>query len=235
MLDDIDHHLQRLEISCHPLQSSEVSPSVHTDSKTALQLLQLQVSHLQTQLRIAVTRREDEDIAFQQAAQYAAAKGSANGVLHALFDQAGAGKTAVLKAYVDSGSIPTRDGLRHWRLDIRTVRNEAGSTLLHAAVGVSTARQMAKVKLVHLLVDSVGFDPNVRNVVVRALLERGADPIAQERSGLTALSLVHTLSRPPEEVVQILVDAESTAMQSTNLDLLCRQRFVLHPSRFRYL
>uniref|UniRef100_M4BMN6 Uncharacterized protein n=1 Tax=Hyaloperonospora arabidopsidis (strain Emoy2) TaxID=559515 RepID=M4BMN6_HYAAE len=165
MLDDIDHHLQRLEISCHPLQSSEVSPSVHTDSKTALQLLQLQVSHLQTQLRIAVTRREDEDIAFQQAAQYAAAKGSANGVLHALFDQAGAGKTAVLKAYVDSGSIPTRDGLRHWRLDIRTVRNEAGSTLLHAAVGVSTARQMAKVKLVHLLVDSVGFDPNVRNVV----------------------------------------------------------------------
>ncbi|KAI9895752.1 hypothetical protein PsorP6_005093 [Peronosclerospora sorghi] len=55
--------------------------------------------------------------------------------------------------------------------------------------------------------------------VVEALLERGADPIAQDRSGLTALSLVRTLSRPPEEVVQILVDAESSAIWSMTLVL----------------
>ncbi|CAI5736919.1 unnamed protein product [Hyaloperonospora brassicae] len=222
MEDDLQYHLQGLEISTG-------QSNAPTDSKTALMRLQLQVAHLQRQLQTAVKQREVDDMAFMQAAQYAGAKGSANGVLHALFDQASAGKTAVLKAYVDSGSIPTRDGLRHWRLDIRGIRNEAGATLLHAAVGVSTARQNAKVKLVHLLVDRVGFDPNVRNVfgqtplhvaamggypeVVRALLERGADPIAQDRSGLTALSLVHTLSRPPEEVVQILVDAESAAMR----------------------
>ena len=51
--------------------------------------------------------------------------------------------------------------------------------------------------------------------VVQALLDRGGNPIAQDRSGLTALSLVRTLSRPPEEVVQILVNAEGAAMRST--------------------
>ncbi|POM69719.1 hypothetical protein PHPALM_13966 [Phytophthora palmivora] len=230
MMDEAQHRLQHLEISCRQILSPTSSSSPPKDSTTLLsdpKVQQLQIAHLQAQLMAAVTRREDEDVAFRQAAQYATAKGMANGVLHALFDQASAGKTAVLKTYLDTGSIPTRDGLRHWKLDLRTIRNEAGATLLHVAVGVSTARQNLKVKLVHLLVDRVGFDPNVRDVfgqtplhvaamggyqeVVLALLERGADPVAQDRSGLTALSLVRTLSRPPEEVVQTLVDAEIAA------------------------
>ncbi|CAI5730993.1 unnamed protein product [Peronospora destructor] len=230
LMDEAQHHLQHLEISCNQLSSPVASHSAQTDPKPDLNLLQLQVAHLQTQLLAAVTRREDEDVAFRQAAQYATAKGSANGVLHALFDQASAGKTAVLTTFVETGSIPTRDGLRHWKLDLCTIRNEMGATLLHVAVGVSTAKQNVKVKLVHLLVDRVGFDPNVRNVfgqtplhvaamggyseVVQALLDRGGNPIAQDRSGLTPLSLVRTLSRPPEEVVQILVDAESATMRS---------------------
>ncbi|KAG3111591.1 hypothetical protein PI124_g9247 [Phytophthora idaei] len=233
MMDEAQHRLQHLEISCRQILSptGSASPQKVEPSLSDPKVLQLQVAHLRAQLLATVTCREDEDVAFRQAAQYATAKGSANGVLHALFDQASAGKTAVLKTYLDTGSIPTRDGLRHWKLDLRTIRNEAGATLLHVAVGVSTARQNVKVKLVHLLVDRVGFDPNVRDVfgqtplhvtamggyqeVVQALLERGADPVAQDRSGLTPLSLVRTLSRPPEEVVQTLVDAESAAMRST--------------------
>ncbi|RQM14458.1 hypothetical protein DD237_004315 [Peronospora effusa] len=232
LLNQAQHHLQHLTISCDQISTPSASSSAQTDPKTNLRALQLQVAHLQTQLLASVTRREDKDVTFRQAAQYATAKGSANGVLHALFDQASAGKTAILQTFVDTGSIPTRDGLRHWKLDLCTIRNEMGATLLHVAVGVSTARQKVKVKLVHLLVDSVGFDPNVRNVfgqtplhvaamggyaeVVQALLDRGGNPIAQDRSGLTALSLVRTLSRPPEEVVQILVDAESAAMRSSS-------------------
>ncbi|ETO80265.1 hypothetical protein F444_05155 [Phytophthora nicotianae P1976] len=234
MMDEAQHRLQHLEISCRqilsPTGSGFASPPKAEPSFSDPKVLQLQVAHLRAQLLAAVTRREDEDVAFRQAAQYATAKGSANGVLHALFDQASAGKTVVLKTYLDTGSIPTRDGLRHWKLDLRTIRNEAGATLLHVAVGVSTARQSVKVKLVHLLVDRVGFDPNVRDVfgqtplhvsamggyqeVVQALLERGADPLAQDRSGLTALSLIRTLSRPPEEAMQTLVDAERTALRS---------------------
>ncbi|KAF4320721.1 hypothetical protein BBO99_00005361 [Phytophthora kernoviae] len=223
MMDETQSRLQNLELSCRQI----LDPSdIESDSNDP-NLLQLQVRHLRAQLLAAVARREDEDLAFRQAAQYATAKGSANGVLHTLFDQASSGKTAVLKAYLDTGSIPTRDGLRHWKLDLRTLRNDAGATLLHVAVGVSTARQSIKVKLVHLLVDRVGFNPNVRDVfgqtplhvaamggyqeVVQALLERGSDPVAQDRSGLTALSLTRTLSRPPEGVVQTLVQAETVA------------------------
>ncbi|KAG6602934.1 Ankyrin repeat protein [Phytophthora cinnamomi] len=232
MMDEAQQRLQHLEISCRQILSPTASggapsPAAASDN---VKLLQLQVARLQTQLLAAVERREDEDVAFRQAAQYAAAKGVANGVLHSLFDQANLGKVAELRAYLDTGSIPTRDGLRHWRLDLRTLRNEAGATLLHVAVGVSMAREKVKVKLVHLLVDRVGFDANVRDVfgqtplhvaamggfqeVVQALLERGADPAARDRAGLTALSLVRTLSRPPEEVVQSLVEAENTAIRN---------------------
>ncbi|CAH0481818.1 unnamed protein product [Peronospora belbahrii] len=228
--EDIQHRLQDLKISCPEIQCLNDLNATPMDLKTNLKLLELQVTQLRTQLLAAVAHREDNDVAFRQAAEYATAKGSANGVLHALFDQASAGKTAVLTAYLDTGSIPTRDGLRHCKLDLRTIRNEVGATLLHVAVGVSTARQNVKVKLVHLLVDRVGFDPNVQNVfgqtplhvaamggypeVVQALLDRGVNPIAQDRAGFTALSLVRTLSRPPHEVVKLLVDAESAAMQS---------------------
>ncbi|EGZ17752.1 hypothetical protein PHYSODRAFT_314963 [Phytophthora sojae] len=233
MMDEAQQRLQHLEISCRqilsPTSSTNAIPTAAASSPD-VKLLQLQVAHLQTQLLATVERREDEDVAFRQAAQYAAAKGVSNGVLHSLFDQANLGKVSELRTYLDSGSIPTRDGLRHWRLDLRNVRNEAGATLLHVAVGVSMAREKVKVKLVHLLVDRVGFDPNVRDVfgqtplhvaamggfqeAVQALLERGADPAAQDRSGLTALSLVRTLSRPPEEVVQTLVEAENAAIRN---------------------
>lgn len=50
--------------------------------------------------------------------------------------------------------------------------------------------------------------------VVNALLERGADPLAHDRSGLTALSLVRTLSRPHGEIVQVLATAEAAASTS---------------------
>ncbi|KAL3667056.1 hypothetical protein V7S43_007998 [Phytophthora oleae] len=233
MMDEAQHRLQHLEISCRQILSPS-DPSIpqkpQSPTSSDPKVLQFQVKHLQAQLLATVTRREEDDVAFRQAAMYATAKGSANGVLHALFGQVSSGKTAELKTYLGTGSVPTRDGLRHWKLDLRTIRNEAGSSLLHVAVAVSTAREKVKVKLVHLLVDRVGFDPNVRDVfgqtplhiaamggfqqVIQALLERGANPIAQDRSGLTALSLVRTLSRPPEEVVRTLVDAESAAIRS---------------------
>uniref|UniRef100_H3GKE1 Uncharacterized protein n=1 Tax=Phytophthora ramorum TaxID=164328 RepID=H3GKE1_PHYRM len=168
MIDEAQHRLQHLEISCRQILSPAGSISAQQDPNASPpdpKVLQLQVAQLQTQLLAALDRREEEDVAFRQAAQYTTAKGSANGVLHALFDQASSGKVAVLTTYLDTGSIPTRDGLRHWKLDLRTIRNEAGATLLHVAVGVSTAREKVKVKLVHLLMDRVDFDPNVRDVV----------------------------------------------------------------------
>ncbi|KAK1946062.1 hypothetical protein P3T76_003110 [Phytophthora citrophthora] len=168
MMDEAQHRLQHLEISCRQILSpavSSVSQEPKSPTSSDPKVLQLQVEHLRAQLLAAVTRREEDDVAFRQAATYTTAKGSANGVLHALFGQVSSGKTAELKTYLDTGSVPTRDGLRHWKLDLRTIRNEAGASLLHVAVAVSTAREKVKVKLVHLLIDRVGFDPNVRDVV----------------------------------------------------------------------
>ncbi|GLE00422.1 hypothetical protein PINS_up009179 [Pythium insidiosum] len=162
--------------------------------------------------------------------EFAAAKGTANAVLHTLFDQASAGKHQVLESWLETGVIPTRDGLKHWRLDPTSIRNDAGASLLHVAVDASMARPTLKVQLVALLVDRMGFDVNVRDVfgrtplhvaamagsaeVVQALLERGADPARRNRAGLTALSVVRTLSRPPEDVVQLLATAESNALRA---------------------
>jgi hypothetical protein len=167
MMDEAQHRLQHLEISCRQILSPPSAPSPQRSQPDDPELLKLklQVTHLQTQLLAAVTRREEDDIAFRHAARFETAKGVANGVLHALFDQASLGKVAVLRDYLDSGSIPTRDGLRHWRLDLRSVRNEAGASLMHVAVGVSTARERVKVKLVQLLLDRAKFDPNVPDVV----------------------------------------------------------------------
>jgi hypothetical protein len=47
--------------------------------------------------------------------------------------------------------------------------------------------------------------------VVKRLLKNGSDPLRQDFSGLTALSLVRTLSSPNEEIVQILAKAEAEA------------------------
>ncbi|RLN74278.1 hypothetical protein BBJ28_00006228 [Nothophytophthora sp. Chile5] len=179
MLGEATWRLENMEISSRQLlgggggalnSNSEVagvSPSQSADSSSRRQveILQAQVAQLKTQLLSVVTRREDEDQIFKQAMQYAAAKSTANGVLHALFDQASAGKHAALAKWLDTGSIATRDGLRHWKLDLRTLRNEAGATLLHVAVDVSMALPKLKLQLVRLLVDRVGFDPNVRDAV----------------------------------------------------------------------
>ncbi|TMW62671.1 hypothetical protein Poli38472_005289 [Pythium oligandrum] len=204
-------HMQGLRLTESPLDTTE--------------LLRLQVEQLKTRLEELVHEREDDDVVFQRAMAYAAAKGTANAVLHTLFDQASAGKYQVLASWFETGVIPTRDGLKHWRLDLRDIRNELGATILHVAVDASMARQNLKVKLVELLVDRVGFDVNARDAfgrtplhvaamsghvdVTKALLARGADPTRRDRAGLTPLSVVRTLSRPPEDVVQVLVDAEN--------------------------
>lgn len=141
----------------------------HSTFETAvpspLELLQLQVAQLQTRLLESVRRREREDVMFRQAMEYASAKSTANAVLHTLFDQAKAGKHAVLAEWLATGVIPTRDGLKHWKVDLRALRNDDGATLLHAAVGRTMAREDLKVKLLGFLLDTVGFDPNVRDLV----------------------------------------------------------------------
>ncbi|RLN96594.1 hypothetical protein BBJ28_00000133 [Nothophytophthora sp. Chile5] len=178
MLGEATWRLESMEISSRQLLSgggdalnnnsdaAGVPPSLRADSssRNQLEILQAQVAQLKTQLLLTVSRREEENQIFRQAMQYAAAKSTANGVLHALFDQASAGKHAALAKWLDTGSIATRDGLRHWKLDLRTLRNEAGATLLHVAVDVSMALPKLKLQLVRLLVDRVGFDPNVRDV-----------------------------------------------------------------------
>jgi hypothetical protein len=49
--------------------------------------------------------------------------------------------------------------------------------------------------------------------IIKVLLSSGCNALAVDRSGLTALSLVRTLSRPREEVVQVLAVAESAAFR----------------------
>lgn len=172
-----------MEVAClEMLQRWSISDRSDADEGAAgsreVAILQAQVAQLQAQLLEAVTKREQEDLVFLQATRYATAKATANAVLHALFDQVSAGKHATLAAWLDTGVIATRDGLKHWRLDARELRNEAGTTLLHVAVDVSMARQPLKVKLVQLLVDQVGFDSNVRDVVRTAchsFLPHGSD------------------------------------------------------------
>lgn len=162
--------LDSLEISCGSLLSggrrsaASVAP-VLTPRRSQLELLQVQVEQLKAQLARAVGRREEEDQAFKQAARFATSKGSANAVFHAFFGLMTNCKVTDLVKWLDTGVIPTRDGLNHCRMDLRELRNESGATLLHAAVDVSMKPQAVKVKLVHLLINRVRFDPNVRDVV----------------------------------------------------------------------
>lgn len=176
MMAEAQLRLQNMEISCKQMLISEgngnVTPSAPAangsssqSSHSPVEILQLQVEQLKTRLLEAVSRREQEDHMFKQAMVYASAKSTANAVLHTLFDQAKAGKHSVLAEWLETGVIPTRDGLKHWRVDLRDIRNEEGSTLLHAAVGRTMAREEIKVKLTVFLLDTVGFDPNVRDLV----------------------------------------------------------------------
>ncbi|KAJ0409108.1 hypothetical protein P43SY_002242 [Pythium insidiosum] len=228
---DAKQRLETMELSCRELlRLSSASPLPPANAARELELLRLQVGELKARIEALVHAREDEDVAFQRAMDFAAAKGTANAVLHTLFDQASAGKHQVLESWLETGVIPTRDGLKHWRLDPTAIRNDAGATLLHVAVDASMARPALKAQLVALLVDRMGFDVNVTDVygrtplhvaamagsaeVVQALLERHADPARRNRAGLTALSVVRTLSRPPEDVVQLLATAESNALRA---------------------
>ncbi|DBA02336.1 TPA: hypothetical protein N0F65_006211 [Lagenidium giganteum] len=302
MVAEAKARLQNMEISCKELLRSSQTQLVHArgvalaghghghgDSAAhaivqqfdQLELLQVQVDALKQQMTTALLVQQEQDRIYHQAMTYATAKSTANAVLHGLFDQASAAKLSVLRTWWESGVIPTRDGLKHWKLDPTQIRNEGGASLLHVAVDVSMARQPAKVKLAQFLIDRLGFDPNIRDLVrecvwlvdscwlmemmmtmmtmsavwsnalthrghericrgrrsiwlkfaqldehstafvggcrclqvVECLLARGCDPLLADRSGLTALSLVRTLSRPPEDVVQCLATAESAALR----------------------
>lgn len=176
-LEEARARLQNMEISCKQMLNTAATASsdettaasAAAAAPSALELLQLQVAQLQTRLLESVRRREYEDVMFRQAMEYASAKSTANAVLHTLFDQAKAGKHAVLAEWLATGVIPTRDGLKHWKVDLRALRNEDGQTLLHAAVGRTMAREDLKVKLLGFLLDTVGFDANVRDLVRRRI------------------------------------------------------------------
>ncbi|KAF1331269.1 hypothetical protein FI667_g4388, partial [Globisporangium splendens] len=231
MMAEARARLQNMEISCKEMLSGGQyhpdgthSTGDDTAASTAItaasprqhnqmEILQLQVEQLKARLVEAVNRREQEDHMFKQAMIYASAKSTANAVLHTLFDQAQAGKHSVLKEWLETGVIPTRDGLKHWKVDLRDLRNEEGATLLHVAVGRTMALEKLKVKLTEFLLSKVGFDPNVRDLVVECLLNHGCDPTIPDRSGLTALSSVRTLSRPHEDVVKLLATAEAANEQ----------------------
>lgn len=177
VMDEVNARLSSMEISCQDViggggeamggaaAAAESSATILTPRRSQMELLQLQVAHLKAQLAAAVARKEEEDLVFKQAAAYATAKGSANAVLHALFDQVKGGKPSVLASWLDTGIIPTRDGFQHWKVDLRGLRDENGATLLHVAVDVSMKPEKVKLKLVHLLLDRVGFDPNVHDLV----------------------------------------------------------------------
>jgi hypothetical protein len=129
------------------------------------QALELQVQHLQQRLSQLLIQKEEQDEIHHQAMTYETAKGTANAVLHGLFDQAILAKVDVLRKWNERGVIPTRDGVRNWKLDARKIRNGKGATLLHVAVERSMASENAKVKVVDFLIGEMLFDPNVIDVV----------------------------------------------------------------------
>ena len=113
----------------------------------------------------ALAMIEEQDQICYQIMQFTTAKGVKNAIYHSLFNQVSAGKLTVLQKWFQSGVIPTRDGLKHWAFDARKLRNAMGSTLLHVACDVSMARGTSKLGMVEFLLNTVGFDVNVRDLV----------------------------------------------------------------------
>lgn len=187
-MDEVSARLASMEVSCLDVigggaaaaaaaESAGASgePAILTPRRSQLELLQLQVAQLRARLAAAVARREQEDAVFKAAAAYATAKSGANAALHALFDQVKGGKPSALAAWLDSGVVPTRDGFQYWRLDLRELRDETGATLLHVAADVSMKPEKVKLKIVRLLLDRAGFDPNARDLVrARSWTDRAA-------------------------------------------------------------
>ncbi|KAL0589569.1 hypothetical protein ABG067_002473 [Albugo candida] len=217
-MDELAQNVANLRIcaesSAHQKQDKPFGNSENDSLETTLY-----VSY-KSQVERALTIVEEQDQICYQIMQFTTAKGVKNAMYHSLFNQVSSGKLTVLQKWFQTGVLPTRDGLKHWFFDARNLRNTSGSTLLHVACDVSMTRACAKISVVKFLLDKVGFDVNVRDLLgrtplhvaglngykelVQCLLERGADAMLQDRSGLRPLALVNTLSRPHEEIVTVL-------------------------------
>ncbi|KDO20499.1 hypothetical protein SPRG_14257, partial [Saprolegnia parasitica CBS 223.65] len=165
--------------------------------------LELYASQLEQQLHDLLAARDAEQAICRASTECTFAKNSAGRVLTALFDHATGGKVDGLKTWWETGSIQTRSGPAHWRLDPNSLRDRRGFTLLHATVDRSLAKESAKVATLGFLVDRMGLDVNAVDLfgrtslhyaalagyadVVDALLQRQCDPQLRDKAGLTAL------------------------------------------------
>ncbi|OQR82900.1 hypothetical protein ACHHYP_15341 [Achlya hypogyna] len=197
------------------------------------------VAQLESLVLELVQAQEADSAICRASAECTFAKNTAGRVLTALFDHATGGKADGLKAWWKSGSIQTRNGPAHWRLDPRGLRDKRGFNLLHAAVDRSLAKENLKVATVEVLVDVLGLDPSGVDLfgrtalhyaalngyadVVDALLARGANPHARDKAGLTPLATLQQTTLAPnsplDRIVRSLVAFAEKPQVSDNLAL----------------
>ncbi|EQC29676.1 hypothetical protein SDRG_12678 [Saprolegnia diclina VS20] len=188
-------------------------------------VLERYASQLEQQLHDLLAARDAEQAMCRASAECTFAKNTAGRVLTALFDHATGGKVEGLTTWWETGSIQTRSGPAHWRLDPKSLRDKRGFTLLHATVERSLAKESAKAATVCFLVDTMGLDVNAVDLfgrtslhyaalagyadVVEALLRRQCDPRLRDKAGLTALGTLQltTLSAnaSSDAIVQALL------------------------------
>lgn len=169
-MDELAQNVANLRIcaesSAHQKQDKPFANSENDSLET-----ELYISY-KSQVERALTIVEEQDQICYQIMQFTTAKGVKNAMYHSLFNQVSSGKLTVLQKWFQTGVLPTRDGLKHWFFDARKLRNTSGSTLLHVACDVSMTRGSAKISVVKFLMYKVGFDVNVRDLVLEKSNEK---------------------------------------------------------------
>ncbi|RHY21208.1 hypothetical protein DYB36_011334 [Aphanomyces astaci] len=132
---------------------------------TTVDMLRTYTASLERKLLELLQEKERDAAVCKASAECTFAKNNAGRVLVAIFDHVMSAKVEALKTWWETGSIQTRSGPGHWRLDPRTLRDKRGYNLLHVTVDRNLAKESAKVAQIELLVNTMGFDVNSTDLV----------------------------------------------------------------------
>ncbi|OQS03389.1 hypothetical protein THRCLA_04309, partial [Thraustotheca clavata] len=209
---------------------------------SSLSALEEYTSMLEAKVLELLNEREKDWAISKASAECTFAKNTAGRVLTALFDHALAGRAEGLKTWWETGSIQTRNGPAHWRLDPREIRDKRGFNLMHNAVDRHLANENLKVATVELLIDVMGFDVNAFGRtslhyaalngyadLVKLLLHRQANPHIRDKAGLTPLATLQqtTLTSAFNPIVSLLVaHAEKPSMSSEDNNIFLTSALV---------
>ncbi|ETV82940.1 hypothetical protein, variant 1, partial [Aphanomyces astaci] len=200
-------------------------PPAMTTTVDDASMLRTYTASLERKLLELLQEKERDAAVCKASAECTFAKNNAGRVLVAIFDHVMSAKVEALKTWWETGSIQTRSGPGHWRLDPRTLRDKRGYNLLHVTVDRNLAKESAKVAQIELLVNTMGFDVNSTDLVGRTSLHHAAingyeeavkcllaktscNPLWRDKAGMTALSAVQQITGASETMIQALLAAE---------------------------